>query len=225
MSKEPSKTEDLSLVDAMFAADEKFVEQKGHQKPVNLTILGLQLDKHTLEDARKKLGPSRQIDAPHHSYPFVCYRSLHQGDDTVLVLNFDDHGEPPLLTGYQIIAGTERFTLRGRCARSALVSNTLAMEGGAKLGIGREEVVRIWGVPLTNEQGDHIGIDYDGYVERHNGGVRCVNVFSRVGARFVDSRLTWLDVSVGGELIRRDRCTEEELSEEEKGVRNRFEKR
>ena len=45
MSKEPSKTEDLSLLDATFAADEKFVEQKGHQKPVNLTILGLQLDK------------------------------------------------------------------------------------------------------------------------------------------------------------------------------------
>jgi hypothetical protein len=212
MSKERSMTEDIGLIDALFSANEKFVELKGHQKAENLTILGFQLAKHTLEDARKKLGPTRSIDAPHHSYPFVCYRSLHQGDETVLVLNFDDHEEPPLLAGYQIIAGTERFKVRGRCARSRLVSKTLATESGAKLGMGREEITRIWGVPITNEQRDHIGIDYNGYAERHNGGVRCVNVFSRVGARFVDSRLTWLDVSVGGELIRQDRCTEEELS-------------
>jgi hypothetical protein len=212
MSKEHSEAEHSGLLEALFAADTKFVVQKGHQKPVNLTILGLQLDKHTLEDAQKKLGPSRQIDAPHHSYPFVCYRSTLQGDGTVLVLNFDDHDEPPPLAGYQIIAGTERFKARGRCARSGLVSKALATESGAKLWMGREEIARIWGVPITNEQRVHIGIDYDGYAERHNGGVRCVNAFSRVGARFVDSRLTWLDVSVGGELIRQDRCTEVELS-------------
>lgn len=212
MSKELHKAEELNLIDAMFATDKKFIQQKGHQQPVNLTVLGLQLDKHTLKDALKKLGPASQIEVGHHSDPFVCYRSSHHDDDTMLVLNFDDHDAPSFLTGYQLIAGTERFKTRARCTRSKLVSKTLATEGGAKLGMGREEIARIWGVPITNEQEEHLGIDYDGYAEKNNGGIRCINIFLRVAARFLDSRLTWLAVSIGGELIRRDRCTEVELS-------------
>ena len=127
---------------------------------MNLTILGLQLDKHTLKDALKKLGPASQIEVGHHSDPFVCYRSSHHGDDTVLVLDVDDYRDPPFLTGYQLIAGSERFKMRGSCARSEVVSTMLATEGGAKRGVGREEITRIWGVPITNEPGDHLGIDY-----------------------------------------------------------------
>lgn len=213
MSEELHKAEDFSLIEALLSADKNFLKQKGPQQPVHLTILGLQLEKHTLNDALKKLGPASQIEVGHHSYPFVCYRSSHHGDNTVLVLTVDDYRDPPLLTGYQLIAGSERFKMRGSCTRSELVSKTLATEGGAKLGMAREEITRIWGVPITNESGDHLGVSYKGYEEaKHHGRIECDLVFSWVAARFVDSRVTWLAVSIGGEQIRMDRCTEEELS-------------
>ena len=214
--------QDIYLAYAAYGSEDNFSDHIGEQEAKHFTILGLQLDKTTIEEAQQYLGASPRVHLGGHASPFVCYRSTSPADDTVLTFSFEDYGKHPRLNGYQIIDGTERFKAQTHCGRSTLVSRALASQGGVKLGLTREQVQRIWDVPVTFK-GNHLLIHFSAYKEgqRDDGTIECDKIYSRVIARFTKAGLSWVEVSSFGEQVRIGRCTDAELSGEKQRLRSR----
>jgi len=217
---------DIYLAYAAYGSETDFPDHIGKQEVKHLTVLGLQIGRTTLEEAKKYLGPTPRayVGMGGHDSPFVCYRSASPGDDTVLTLSFDDRYHSQL-NGYQIIDGSERFKALTQCGRSTLVSRALTSQGGVKLGLTRTQVQSIWGVPVTSvvSKGNHLLIHFSAYEERQrdDGTIQCALAYSRVIARFTKIGLSWVEVNVSGEVDRIGRCTEAELSGEKQRANRR----
>lgn len=184
---------------------------KGIPEPGHLTVLGLTLDKHTVEDATRKLGKADPIDPHmHHELHYICYRSALPGDNTVLSLAYDPDVPKRSLESFQIIAGSERFRSRKQCAKSLLVTRALSTQSGVALGISPVQAKQIWAIP-SREWGTYLIVSSEYYEERViEGIVRCNRMVWNADGRFDKGRLTWLQVGIGGEMIRKSECPVEE---------------
>lgn len=189
------------------------VRNNGVPDSGHITIMGLKLGVHTIEDARKKLGEAKAIEPGHHFDPYVCYRSAIENDNTVLTLSFNDHGSMHYLTRIQIIAASEKFKARDSCSKSSLVSKNLSMQSGIRLGATPTQAKKIWAI-ATRERGVYLLATSDYYNEMGDRDRATCNDMTWVAiARFASTGLAWLEVIEMGEMIRQGHCTSKELEQ------------
>ena len=192
---------------------ENLPRNKGVPDSGHLTVTGLTLWKHTIEDAREKLGLADVIEPGQHYDPYVCYRPAREDDGTVLTLSFNNRGSTHFLTRIQIIAASETFKARNSCTKSLLVSRDLSTQRGIHIGVAPEQVKKILAV-RAKETEEYLVATSEYYEEMGKGDqVTCNDTFWMTIARFASAGLTWLEILADGELIRQGHCTQEELAQ------------
>jgi hypothetical protein len=105
----------------------------------SLKVLGFVLGKDEVEDVEAKLGKARASHGPDHDMTQRCYQSKN-ADHTVLA--FEDWSGT--LSGFRIYRSARSNTV---CTATAAVTPEIATASGLKLGLSRDDVLRILGQP------------------------------------------------------------------------------
>lgn len=163
----------------------------------HLMLLGVTLGENTLREVQRRFGPAEQIRVGQDGV-LICYRSLQQDDNTMVVFGADSQGGQRLIN-FQLVAGQQPFRGKEQCASSLLVSKEVATKSGLKIGLNAETVRSLWGGPMIEKNG-HFQLEYDYHkVTTHEERPACLLIFSRAVIRFVEGKLAWLLITRGTE--------------------------
>lgn len=116
--------------------------EKSHQ-----TILGFTLIKNSLSDVENKFRGTQKVPIEGYTHGTSVCISAAQADDLTKVLFI----RIPVadLHGFVLLAGESRVKAPGRCIPSAEVHIATKTPGGIRLGMGKEEVVKLLGKPSS----------------------------------------------------------------------------
>lgn len=120
-----------------------------HEKlsSIHLTILGLTIGQHTLEDTQKELGKAKFLPRREQAPKRICYISEKKQDNTTVTFEAGPMGGWELLTAITIASGKVSLKERSSCAIASQVSTNISTEGGLKLGLDRASLESILGKP------------------------------------------------------------------------------
>jgi predicted CopG family antitoxin len=121
--------------------------EKSHQ-----TILGFTLIKNSLSDVEKKFRETQKVPIKGFTHgTSVCISAAQANDLTKALFVRIPVAD---LHGFVLLAGESTVKAPGRCIPSAEVHMGTKTPGGIRLGMGKEEVVKLLGRPST--QGDNL---------------------------------------------------------------------
>jgi hypothetical protein len=135
------------LVSAAFVAQVNPAAETGKLAPKNFEVLGITLGTSEFTDLQHILGPGTSREAPEHEGLVTCYCS--PGNDRT-VLEFETW--IGAIVEFRFFHGSPQKV--SRCAKSRLVSKSLATASGVRLGMSRSEVIALVGTPTTMQE-DH----------------------------------------------------------------------
>ena len=188
---------------------ENVTELDAEIKREHLVLLGMTLGENTLPEVKQRFGPAEQIRVGHDGV-LICYRSVQNADNTVVVFGADIHGDQRLIN-FQLVANQQSFKGKEQCAPSPLVSKEAATKSGLKLGLNAGTVKKIWDAPMIEKDG-HLLLEYDyNKTTTYEGQPACLRVFSGSVTRFVEDKLAWLLITRGTEGYP-GRCLEKNTS-------------
>lgn len=121
----------------------------------DLTVLGATIGVSSQVDVEKKVGKASSFRISQHegSDEAICYRSVSEGDKTVVAFYFGALGGWTDLTRISISnSKTPRFPA-ARCKPSGLISHDLAFLRGLRLGASTTDVMRVLGPPSRSTEG------------------------------------------------------------------------
>ena len=177
--------------------------------PGHLTVLGVTVGAHTLNDAVDRLGPAEVFqNGPDGAASFrVCYTSPDKEFPAKIVFEAGPQGLRKEITSIKLIAGQVRFEEASRCAASELVTTEPGTMTGLRIGMTTEAFKAMLGAP-TDEGPDRVEYEFHtrkmlsaDEVERLKGTWPYVkqypylDVYSSVTARFHEGSLVRLVLS------------------------------
>jgi hypothetical protein len=115
----------------------------------NLRISGLEVGKSTFSDVQRLLGEGHVFkeDGTDESPQSLCYVSALSGDSTALIFTSGSAGAWKTISQIRLVS---RRPSR-ECARSPLVSRSITTSGLLRLGMTRQAVRRLMGVPFKSD--------------------------------------------------------------------------
>lgn len=118
-----------------------------------LSLMGFTLGRSTLTDVQNKIGTATAgaCSKEEEASKVICYVS--QGPDKVRVyFEAGFSGGWSRLDGVKVVSGKLTSSCRLQCTRTAAFARGLQTEGGLRLGLNREELIRLLGTPTKVNQ-------------------------------------------------------------------------
>jgi hypothetical protein len=114
----------------------------------DLRIMGFTLGKSMLADVQARLGNSTILKCSHEEEASneVCYVSP-SSDHTRIVFEAGFSGGWKELDGYKVIAGSVDRRCYRQCPGAAQVTSEVMTDGGLKLGLTRDQLIKLLGAP------------------------------------------------------------------------------
>lgn len=120
--------------------------------PADTKFLGFTIGHSTLKDVQARLGPANVVTVSPggaDSDQSVCYFS--PSDGTVVIFYTGPMGGWRDITWFAIWSQKAAFPKRAECSPSKVVSRTLSIASGVRLGLSRAEFERLAGVPTQRK--------------------------------------------------------------------------
>lgn len=168
--------------------------------PKNFEVLGIRLPDSTFSDVERILGTAPSKQGPNAEISTSCYTSL---GNNVTELEFEYWFES--VVEFRLFIVEPQFA--SRCSKSKVVVTDLATGSGLRLGMNRDEVIKLLGPPsrkapnsLTYE------VSYDcpptsEEVKRFKDAYRPlpvkIYVDGKIDLRFQHGKVVWVDVARG----------------------------
>jgi hypothetical protein len=115
-----------------------------------LSLLGLRLGTNTIADVQVKLGKTLVGRCPDEEggNNDVCYVSAGPDKTTVVFESGSVEGWTARLDGFRVISGSRSLNCKLQCLASKAFGNSIATDGGLKLGLSQTEVLSLLGTPV-----------------------------------------------------------------------------
>jgi hypothetical protein len=166
--------------------------------PKNFEILGIELPDSTVSDVERILGPAPSKQADNVEEASACYTS--PGSDRT-VLEFRYWFES--VVGFRLFTGTLQY--RNHCAKSKLISADLTTSSGIKVGLSKDEVIKLLGPPSKRQQNSFTyEVSYDRpptheEIKRSKDAYRpvpaSISVYGKIDLGFQHGKVVWVDIA------------------------------
>jgi len=180
----------------------------GEIESAHTTILGITVNKHSLQDALKKFGRTAvfEVGSGESADQMICYVSQDNLDKTVIVFEVGP-GEREVISSF-IVTNKDYLPFCDKCAKSSRVKKGIATEGGITLGITKDRFMSIFGTPTEIIEPDGIAYRYIGKIRLTKKEIERLEkvwgsevredpyyyFISGIQAHFLDDKLIWFMV-------------------------------
>ena len=168
------------------------ISRPGEPPETHITLLGLTLGHHTIQDVEVKLGKHKHpVRADSHGKDY-CYVAADKTDKTKVLFGTGVMGSGENLLNFTLLSGQYRLPKKHACKISLLVNKNLVVANGVTLGMTKEQVLKLLG-PSTRELNEDLFFEYEAETKRNSiEGVACTAISSTIIATFSESRLVAL---------------------------------
>lgn len=121
----------------------------------HLTVLGVTIGRHTLDDASSRLGPANVFQhGPGGAASFrICYTSTDEHVPSKVVFEAGPQSQRREITTIKIIRGDVKYEDAAKCSMSGKVSATQGTKSGIRLGMTAKELRDMFGEPTEKRDG------------------------------------------------------------------------